>query len=165
MTVRADPESAARQARILLEAGTYVGTLVRERGRVENAIAVIAPEGGIQSWLAPVVVGDVLAGFFRANPELNDWSWVGFQRHDDALTGCPESTTWLDTADIQQRATTLARPDETAEHPVMSYDRIPQRLAWAVRLVSEQGTARTVFVAGPAVWPAVEDAADSYGGP
>ena len=58
-----------------------------------------------------------------------------------------------------------ARPGESAGEPVLSYDRGPSRLAWAVRLTRAGGGVRTVFVAGRTVWEEVEGGeGDSYGG-
>jgi hypothetical protein len=157
-------ETVAAQARALLAAGSFTGALLRDTGQVGDAIAVTGPDGAVQSWLAPVLAGDLLAGFFRTDPGLADWRWTGFQRRDDTLTGCPPAAIWLDPSEIQRRAATLAQPGETAMEPVLSFDRIPDRLAWAVRLVAEDASERTVFVAGHAVWPATEGPIDSYDG-
>jgi hypothetical protein len=146
-------KSAAERARVLLAAGTLTDPLLGERGRVAGAQPVFAPGGPVQSWFAPVVVDDLIAGYFRADPALADWRFSSFQRRPGTLDGCPPAALWLDEADIARRAAALARPGERAEAPILSFDRVPDRIAWAVRLVAPDGASRWVYVAGQTVWP------------
>ena len=55
-----DPEvmkAVAAQARALLAAGSFTGALLRDTGQVGDAIAVTGPDGAVQSWLAPSMLG------------------------------------------------------------------------------------------------------------
>jgi hypothetical protein len=154
MTEDALSHHIAEGARLRLASEVFTGALVRQKGVVGTPLAVTGPEGDLQSWLAPVLAGDLLAGFFRTDPDLADWRWISFQRRQDSLAGCPLAADWLNPAAIRRRAGTLARPGETAGTPVLSYDQIPDRLAWAVPLLATGSGSRTVFVTGPTAWPA-----------
>jgi hypothetical protein len=143
-------EAAETRARALMASGGP-SALVRREGRVGAAIPVEAPEGGMRFWLVPVTAGEALAGWFRLTPELTPMGWSGFQRREDSLAGCPAAADWLDRETIRARAETRARPGESAGGPVLSYDGVPDRIAWAVTLTGPDG-ARRVMVAGRAVW-------------
>jgi hypothetical protein len=121
----------------------------------------------MQSWFVPVTVGKLLSGFFQFLPDLTLMRYSSFQRRDDSLEGCPSAKSWADVETIRRHAGKSARPGETPGGAFLTYDRAPSRLAWAVALNSPDGTARTVFVAGQAVWEATAADAgiDSYGGP
>lgn len=157
-------KAVATKARALLANCRFTGALLRDIGEIGEPIPVTGPDGNVQSWLAPVLVCNLLAGFFRTDPWLSDWNWIGFQRRDDSLEGCPKAEIWLDVSWIRRRAEMLAQPGEVAMEPVLSYDRIPDRVAWAVRLISEDGAERTIFVAGYVAWPAALGPVDSTDG-
>jgi hypothetical protein len=164
MMTNGNAKTVTTMARELLRTGVYTGDLLRELGHVSDALQVTHPEGGVQSWLVPVIVGELIAGFFRTDPSLTDWRWTSFQRRQDSLSGCPRAVTWLDLAVIKRRAEALAEVGETVRDAVLSFDGVPDRVAWAVRLVSEGGSERVVFVAGSAAWPATIGPVDSYRG-
>lgn len=147
-----------------LASGIFTGGLLRAQGVVGEPLAVTGPEGGVQSWLAPVLSGELLAGFFRTDPGLANWRWTSFQRRQDTLAGCPKAVSWLDPDAIRKRAEALAQLGEIAGTPVLSYDQVPDRLGWAVPLEAVDGSSRTVFVAGTAAWPAHVGPIDGTGG-
>jgi hypothetical protein len=64
------------------------------------------------------------------------------------------------------RRPTRHHPGETAGEPVLSHDRAPSRLAWAVSLTAPDGATRNLHVAGRVVWeaPPADAGIDSYGG-
>lgn len=145
-------DALADDARALLDQGTLTGTWLRRRGTVATPVPVVNPEGRPESWFVPVVVGEAIAGYFRVT--AGDWSWHAFMRHEGSLTGCPPASLWLDPEGIRERARSLAAPDEAVGTPSLSYDGVPDRLAWAVPLHGPDGATRVVFVAGRAAWPA-----------
>ena len=149
-----DAERASAAAARLLAAGRPAGDLLRDQGRLGEVLAVRDPDGTLRAWLVPVLVDDLMAGYFRAEADLSDWRWSSFQRRPDTLTGCPPAALWLDRETIRQRALSLARPGEIAAEPRLGYDRVPDRLAWIVRLATAAGEVRDICVAGAAVWPA-----------
>lgn len=162
MTRNPGSEQASAAAARLLAAGQPAGKLLRESGRIGEALAVTDPAGRLRFWFVPVIVEARIAGYFRAEADLSDWRWSSFQRRPDTLAGCPPAALWLDEEGIRQRALALARPGEIATAARLGYDRLPERLAWIVRLQTPEGEERQVCVAGAAVWPAT--AADTVPG-
>jgi len=162
VTESARAERAAAEAGRLLAGGRMAGAFLRERAQIGTALPVTGPEGEILFWFVPVVAGDLIAGYFRADAALSDWRWSSFQRRPDTLAGCPPAALWLDEDAIRQKALAVARPDETASAPLLSFDRVPDRIAWRVRLVSRGGGSRDVFVAGHVAWAASGGAVESY---
>ncbi|MGM0385281.1 MAG: hypothetical protein ACQERF_04770 [Actinomycetota bacterium] len=161
-------DALADDARALLAQGTLTGAWLRRRGTVETPVPVVGPEGRMESWFVPVVVGDVLAGYLRVPAGTSDWSWHTFMRHADSLAGCPPASLWLDREEIRQRASGLAAPDETVGDPSLGYDGVPDRLAWAVPLRDPDGATRVVLVAGRSAWPESQGpitSTDGTGGP
>ena len=155
-------QRAAAEAGRLLAGGRMTGAFLRDRAQIGMALPVTGPDGAIRFWFAPVVAGDMIAGYFRADADLSDWRWSSFQRRADTLAGCPSAALWLDEDAIRQKAQSVARPDETASAPRLSFDRVPDRIAWRVRLVSQGGGSRDVFVAGTVAWAASGGPVESY---
>lgn len=145
------------QAAALLALSTLTGAWLAERGRIDGALPVRAPDGDLRAWIAPVVVDDLIVGYFRTDPSRSDWRYESFQRRPETFDGCPAASLWLDTADIARRAGGLALPGERASPPVLSFDGVPDRIAWAVTLTAPDGRTRRILVAGRAVWEAVAD--------
>ncbi|MGH3130255.1 MAG: hypothetical protein ACRDNX_05520, partial [Gaiellaceae bacterium] len=73
----------------------------------------------------------------------------------------PAAGDWLDPSRILERAKTRAQADERLSPPLMTYDRSPERLVWAVRATDPAGRERTIFVAGDTVYEAVGGPADT----
>ena len=104
-------------------------------------IAVVDPAGGLHSWFVPVRSGESLTGFAELQPDLELVRYSSFPR--------PVSPAdWIDPDTIRGRAARIARPDETLGQPVLTYDRAPSRLAWAVPATDPSGRSRTLYVAG-----------------
>jgi hypothetical protein len=167
MTDERDTAAVLVRAQALLQGGELGSGIVRQSARVGTPIAVLAPDGSLDSWFVAVTVGDRLAGFFQLLPDLTLMRYSSFQRREDTLEGCPAAGSWTDADSIRRRAQAHARPGETAGEPVLSYDRAPSRLAWTVSLTAPDGTTRKLCVAGHAVWeaPPAGDGIDAYGGP
>jgi hypothetical protein len=156
MTEGTTAEAVARQAADRLASGVHTDDLLRAKGRVGAALPIVAERDGVAGWFAPVIVDDLIAGYFRADAALGDWRFSSFQRRQGTLDGCPPASLWLDRAEVTRRALAAARSGETAAEPVLSFDGVPDRIAWAVRLFDQEGGSRILFVAGRAVWAASE---------
>lgn len=160
-------DEARERAVLLLEEHPGVDSQLAAHAIVDNAIAVVDPEGVRQRWFVPVVLHDtsgdrdddgnsgdsdsselqpVLVGFFVLGLDLVVHRWSSFQRRAGSLDGCPPAATWLDPATIASRARTVTATEPTGP-PMLSYDGAPERLAWAVPCGST-----TVYVAGDAAW-------------
>lgn len=165
MTPRPAPEEGAtrmlRTARRLLAQGDAGDGPLRQRGSVRQPVPVVDPAGALDSWFVPVTVGDRLAGYFRFTAAGEYSSFSAFPRRGARFDDCPLAADWLDAGRIAARAEPLRRRDETAAPPVLSYDRTPERLAWAVQLTRPDGSARIVCVAGTSVFMPRQD--DSVG--
>ncbi len=90
--------------------------------------------------------------------------YSSFQRRPGALDTCPDAAAWLDPATIRHSALSLAGPGETAGEPYLSFDTVPERLAWAVPLVAPDGASRIVYVAGDFAWEPSPPGDPSFGG-
>jgi hypothetical protein len=159
-----DDQEAGRfraRAEDLLRSRTIGDAPVNASGRVESPVAVLTPSGQLHSWFVPVTVGDRLAGFVQFMPDGAFMRFSSFQRRAGDLAGCPVAADWLDSNRIKGRAEALRRPDETSGDPFLTYDKVPDRLAWAVPLTGADGTARLVYVVGETVY---ESASDESGG-
>jgi hypothetical protein len=123
----------------------------RGAGRIGAALPVVSADGERHSWFVPVTVGDRLAGFLQLRPDATLLRFSTFQRRPGDLEGCPAAADWLDPERIRQRAQAQRRSGEAVGEPFLSYDRSPERIAWAVPLVSATGR-RLVYVAGDTVF-------------
>ena len=155
-------QSLSREAGKHLASAGLTGPFLRARAHPGAAIPIRDAHGVLHSWFVPVLVDVQLAGFFRVDPKGRHWSWSSFQRRPDTLAGCPAASLWLDLEAIRQRALSLAQPNEVAQTPQLSFDRIPDRLAWRVRLLAPSAESRDIFVVGTAVWPASPEEINSY---
>ena len=160
-----DSRAVGRRARALLAGGDCASPLVRAAGQVGEAVPVLHPDGGLHSWFVPITVDGRIAGFFQLLPDQTLLRYSTFQRHDDSLDGCPPAASWLDRAAILARIHEKKRPDETVGPLFLSYDRTPDRLAWATVLTAARGTTRTLYASGRAVWQTAAGGEDSFGGP
>jgi hypothetical protein len=78
--------------------------------------------------------------------------YSSFQRRPGDLSGCPPARDWLDPASARDRAASQAHPDDDVETPVLTFDRSPDRLVWAVPIRRPDGRRYTVYVAGSSVY-------------
>jgi hypothetical protein len=156
-----DPEAKKilKRARELLRSGKTGGLTIRKSGHVEQPIPVLGPNRDLHSWFVPVTVGELLTGFFEFQPDLTLMRYSSFQRREDSLEGCPTSESWIDAKSIRRRIDNDA-PDEKVRELFLSYDKAPSRLAWVVVLESSDGTSRSLYVAGNAVWEATPPGAE-----
>lgn len=144
-----ESEDAQRRVAELLESGFLGDPALRETATVLEPVAVAEPaEGRLHSWFVPVAVGDKLAGFAELRPDLEFLRYSSFQRRPGNTAGLPELAAWTDPETIRQRAASLSGPNETLGEPVLTYDRAPSRLAWAIPATDPAGRTRTLYVAG-----------------
>ena len=140
-------------ARSALATPDVADPLVRERGTAGAPIAIETPPGVAGAsrpvgWFVPVIVDDLIAGFFVFDHDGALRRWSTFQRHPGDLKDCPAAASWLSPAviiDTARRSGVAGEPGV----PYLSYDRVPDRLAWIVPF-----PAAAVYVAGAAFWRA-----------
>jgi hypothetical protein len=140
-----------REARRALAAGDAA---LPAGSKVLPALAVRTLEGALQGWFVPVVAGDRLVAFLRFTLQHVLAGTSTFMRQSKRIDACPLAADWLDTPQIRSRAQALAAPGEHAGEPMLSFDGVPDRFAWAVPLRRAGAAPRWVFVAGTSVWPA-----------
>ena len=99
-------------------------------------------------WFVPVTVDDLLAGFFVFDPDGALRRWSTFQHHADDLNNCPTAMSWTSPSAIIRTARRAGVPGEPGT-PYLSYDRVPDRIAWIVPFPTA-----AVYVAGTAYWTA-----------
>lgn len=159
-----DGEAATilEQARELIRAG-MAGDLAAHC-QLETPLRVRDPAGRLHSWMVPLARQGRLCAFLQLTPAGTLVRHSCFQRHPDSLAGCPSADAWLDPLAVRRRAASGQPPGAVAGEPVLSFDRVPSRLAWAVPFTTPDGARRTVFVAGDIAWVAGESE-DSIGGP
>lgn len=143
MTSEAD---VRRRAVELMDAG-LIGDAAPGSHDLLDPIPVADPDAldssAPRSWIVPVAVGQALAGFVELRPDLELVRYSGF-----APGGYPSVRDWIDPDAIRARAGTLAERDEVLGDPVLTYDRSPSRLVWAVPATSEEGSERRLYVVG-----------------
>lgn len=120
-------------------------------GQIGEPLAVRDAGGSQVSWFVPVEDSGYLVGFVELLPDLTHKRTSSFQRRPGSYEGCPAAPLWLDTAVVLDTARSQMQPEEVAGEPYLSFDRVPDRLAWAVP-VRGAGGSRTIYVAGEAAW-------------
>jgi hypothetical protein len=154
----------ARKAKALLSGREVGSAMIRSSGRIGDAMAVVDSEAKLNSWFVPIIVHDRLAGFFQFRPDLTMMRYASFQRRAESLEGCPATALWLDETAIRKRFRERAQPGENVGQPFLSYDRSPSRLAWAALFSAADGTTRTLYAAGQAIWEQEHAGTGSTGG-
>ena len=139
-----------REARRSLD--TSDGTIPPD-ATVLDALPVCTREAVLHGWLVPVAAGDRLVAFLRFTPQRVLTGRSILMRGPGRVDDCPMAADWLDPERIRARAQLLAVEDEEAGAPFLSFDGVPDRLAWAVPLQQKGGQQRWVFVAGTTAWP------------
>lgn len=161
MSRRVTSEDAVRFARQLLASGFADDPLARDRGRLLDALAVRAPSGDQAGWVVPVELGGALLGFVQLEVDGTFRRYASFHGTTATALGCPPAADWLDHGVIEKRARRVVGADVRLEAPVLTYDRNPDRLAWALRATpAEGGRSIIVFVAGTEAWRADTTSAD-----
>lgn len=135
-------EDVRRRVAELLEAGLVGDAAALEGARVLEPIRIVEPgSGGLHSWFVPVAIDEELTGFAELRPDLELMRFSSF----------PSSARvrdWTDPETIRRRAEALSRTGESLREPVLTYDREPSRVAWAVTAVDPAGRSRTLYVTG-----------------
>jgi hypothetical protein len=137
-----DSEGAQRRVAGMLDSGLLGDPELRSSATVREPIPVVDPsDGALHSWFVPIAVGEQLAGFAELLPDLTFVRYSSYQRR-------PELAAWTDAGTIRRCAGTISRADESLGEPVLTYDRDPSRLAWAVPATDPAGHSRALYVAG-----------------
>jgi len=157
---------ARRVAEHLLRSGRFGGP-TSAAARVLKPLAVHAPDGSLHSWFVPIAAGATLLGFAELLADLTMTRYSSFQRRPDSTEGCPSVAEWTDPAVVLATLEPHLLPGEVPGEPVLTFDRVPSRLAWAVEVEAPGGTQRRLFVAGTAFWQGStekeEDSVDGAG--
>jgi hypothetical protein len=141
-----EPQDARGRVAELLEASLVGDAATLDEARVLDPIPVAEPGGGgFHAWFVPVAVGDELAGFAELGPDLEFVRYSSFPHR-------PRVRDWTDPETIRGRAADIGRPGERFGEPMLTYDREPSRLAWAVRATDPAGRSRTIYVSGNFVY-------------
>jgi hypothetical protein len=144
-------EDVRRRVVELIEEGLIDGVALRSSVEVLDAIPVADPSasgaGLVQSWFVPVAAGDKLAGFAQIRSDLELIRYSSFP-HEPGGSDLPDLRDWIDPDTVRSRAEPLKLPDETLDDPVLTYDREPSRLAWAVTATAPDGSSRRLLVTG-----------------
>ncbi|MCP4304782.1 MAG: hypothetical protein GY788_07905 [bacterium] len=147
-----EPAAVRRLAAEFVQTMRVSGEGITSSGRIGEPIRIIGPTGAPHGWFVPITDGEVLTGFVELEVDRQVRRSSTFQRRPGSLAGCPAAASWLDTDTIRRRAEAVLRPGDATRAPYLSYDRVPDRLAWAVSVVSADGGERTVYVAGEVAW-------------
>lgn len=117
-----------------------------------EARPVLDAAGQLHAWWAPFVRDGRLLAFVLLTPtlELQRFSLLAGGRPEAA----PVAVDWLDEAKIAARAMAQAGDGARAGVPVLSFDGVPDRLAWRVPIEWPDGSRTHCFVAGESVWSA-----------
>lgn len=104
--------------------------------------------GRLSSWFVPLVDGDTIVGFVELSPDLTHrrTSMFATNRRD-----APPTSWWLDPGVVVERARSELSEGEVAGDPYLSFDTVPDRIAWAVPVGGPRGP-RIVYVAGRTTW-------------
>jgi hypothetical protein len=155
---------ARRAAEQLLRIGRFGGP-TSPAAQVLEPLAVHAPDGSLHSWFVPVADGETLLGFAELLADLSMTRYSSFQRRAESTDGCPSVAQWTCPSAVLATIEPHLLPGEIPGEPVLTFDRVPSRLAWAVDVAAPDGTHRRLFVAGGAVWQGTAGREDSVDGP
>ncbi len=148
-----DSQQVRNRVAELLTTGLIGDAPALEGARVHKPIPVADPASGrLHSWFVPIAWGDTLVGFAELRPDLEFVRYSSFQRRPGDTTGLPDLTDWTDPEKIRLHAARASRPDEKLGEPILTYDREPTRLAWAVTATDPAGRSRKLYVVGDYVY-------------
>jgi len=145
-------ERIYKRAIELFKSNITQDSLVNTRGKVEKPIPVLEPSGKVNSWLICITVGKIVVGFMQIDNDLRILRYSSFQRIPESLQGCPPASAWLNKKNIIARAKTMATAQDILSSPVLTYDRNPSRIVWAITAINKSGERRTIHVAGEYVY-------------
>lgn len=150
-----EPVTAAEAKRVAedaLASGLADGLFARPRGRFLDPLPIAAPDDTMAGWMVPLASGGLLLGFVQVTAAGQFHRYASFHRPAGADETCPLVASWTNTTAILDRASTVAAPSDRLSEPVLTYDRSPDRLAWAVTATAPDGKQTTIYVAGDVVW-------------
>ena len=136
-------ELARARAAAIADRPELVGTPLRIRDE----------HGRDHGWFVPLVDHQRILGFVDLDRDLVHRRTSWFASRPGSDTHPPPVGWWLDRDVVQQHARPALDDDERMGDPYLSFDTVPDRLAWAVPVSGPSGD-RIVFVAGAAVWSA-----------
>jgi hypothetical protein len=122
-----------------------------EAAPLGEPIAVHDSLGKVVGWFVPHVEEERLVGFVELTADLRHRRTSSFRRRRNSTEGCPLASSWLDPRQVVQRVRQQLLPSELPGEPVLSFDGVPDRLAWAVPVTGGLRPA-IVYVAGDAAW-------------
>lgn len=149
-------ERVHQEARRLFESGITQDSLVESKGTVEPPLPILDLNQELNSWFVAITVESRIAGFMQFTTEFVLMRYSTFQRTASSLEGCPEAPAWLDQSYILDAAKTLMADDELVGEPFLSYDKHPNRIAWAIKHRDRKGEVGTIFVAGGYAYKSTE---------
>lgn len=139
-----DPTELARdRATAVADRPDLVGEPVRIRDEL----------GRFHGWFVPLVEGDRIVGFIELDEYLIHRRTSRFAARAGSAEHPPPATWWLDPTTVLEHARPVLGAQERAGEPYLSFDGVPDRLAWAIPVTGPEGN-RLVYVAGTAAWSA-----------
>jgi hypothetical protein len=110
-----------------------------EAATLERPIAVIDPDGELDSWFVALTTDEgLLVGFLQLEPDLTFHRYSAFERP-------PPASAWLDPDAIQARAQAAASEGDELGEPVLTYRGNRDRLTWRVPI---RNGPSAIYVAG-----------------
>lgn len=135
-----------KEADRLLSGGHFGDRELRKNGIRSKACPIYAQGKVLHSWIVPIIVDDRFAAFFQFldNGTLSRFSM--FYHIPGNYENCPKFKLWFDSNRILQIANSIRKENEQFGEPYLSYDKSPDRIVWAVPLVSKTGGERLAFI-------------------
>jgi hypothetical protein len=118
---------------------------------VAEPIEVRDAHGVIRSWFVPIIDGDRIAGFVELDIDLRHRRTSMFGRGSGSNRALPAAASWIDPDAVLERARPQLSVGDVPGVPYLSFDGVPDRIAWAVP-VSRPTRTYTIYVAGDAAW-------------
>lgn len=147
-----DRQTVYRKTQALVNDGANPSMPPAGSVTVAEPVEILRPAGDLEGWFVGLVADDKLLGFIRFNSDLSEHRYSSFQRHADSLAGCPDAVSWLDPAAVLARAGSVSAVGDELGEPVLSYDQVPDRIAWTVTATGENGDCTIIYVAGEHVY-------------
>lgn len=141
----------------LFKSGISQNMIVNDKGKVKMPIRIISPDGKMSSWFVGIVVENKIVSFMRFDIDLRLMEHSMFYHQSRSLDECPLAKIWLDPNTVLELAKTRAASGDELMEPVLSYDKSPSRIAWAVKFKNESRKIGTIFVAGEYVYRVLEN--------
>lgn len=138
--------------------------------RAEKPILIHSPEGNPTSWFIGITSGDRFVGFIQVNLTGTVEHLTSFMHADRSLNSCPSVDQWLDKETIMKAALQELKNLKNVElsEPILSYDSVPSKIAWVIRVRRSGRVIRQIFVVGSYTYSKLGDSdsvAYATGGP